>query len=127
VERGGLPNVNVGDVGVSGGEEGSAGWGNAMLGVTGRIFAKYPRLSQTTIVNGRWVKGGRLLQRHQGVNALSRYLQRGEERRGEMQFMISNSVENPTLVRAVRGLGGFVDISFRGDKGSGLRYRKGSG
>jgi len=41
--------------------------------------------------------------------------------------MIGNSVENPTLVRAVRGLGGFVDISFRRDKGSGLRYRKGSG
>jgi hypothetical protein len=41
--------------------------------------------------------------------------------------MISNSVENSTLVRAVRGLRGFVDISSRGDKGSGLRYRKGSG
>jgi hypothetical protein len=97
VERGGLPNANVGEVGVSGGEEGWVGWGNARLGVTGRIIAKYPRLSQITIVNGRWVMGGCLLQRHQGVNALSRYLQRGEERRGEMQFMISNSVGNQRL------------------------------
>jgi hypothetical protein len=84
------------------------------LGVTGRIIAKYPRLSQITIVNCRWVMGGRLLQRHQGINALSRYLQRGEERRGEMQFMISSSVENATLVRTVRGLGGSVGIYFRG-------------
>lgn len=52
MEGGGLPNVKVGDVGVSGGEDGPVGCENAKLGVTGRIFAKYPRLSQITVVNG---------------------------------------------------------------------------
>jgi hypothetical protein len=52
---------------------------------------------------GKWLSmdvgmGGRcLLQLHQGVNALGRYLQRGEERRREMQFMISSSVESQRL------------------------------
>jgi hypothetical protein len=50
--------VKVGDVGVSGGEDGPAGCENARLGVTGRIFAKYPRLSQITAVNGVGQKAG---------------------------------------------------------------------
>jgi hypothetical protein len=52
VERGGLPNGKVGEVGVSGGEDGPAGWGNARFGAIGRIFARYPRLSQITVVMG---------------------------------------------------------------------------
>jgi hypothetical protein len=120
-----LLKVKDGDVGVSGGEEGPEGCGNARLGVAGPIFAKYAWLSRTMVVNGCRNRQWMFASTSSRCQCPSRYLQRGEERRGEMQFMISNSVENPTLVRAVRSLGGFVDISLRGDKGSGLSYRKG--
>lgn len=50
--------MNVGDVGVSGGEDGPAGWENARPGVTGRIFAEYSRLSQIIVVNDVGQKAG---------------------------------------------------------------------
>ena len=71
-------------VGVSGGDVGPAAWENALLGVRGRMFMNFSNVFRES--------SSIPFRRYQGISTRERYLQRGEGRRGELKFMLSNVV-----------------------------------